>query len=64
MHSPMNVKRILLLLNIGNYYRLTQNNSPEDLDCHQHLCEVFRSCIQVVAMYFWAVSQLPLQGYS
>jgi len=43
---------ILLLSNIGNYYRLTQNNSPEDLNCHQHLCEGFRSHIQVVVMYF------------
>lgn len=55
---------ILLLRNIGNYYHLTQNNSPEDLNCHQHLYEGFRSCIQVVVMFFWAVSQLSLQRFS
>jgi len=43
---------------------VTKNKSPEDLNCHQHHNEGFRSRTQVAVTYFWAVSQLPLQGVS
>lgn len=50
------------LQNIGNFYWMTQNNSPEGLNFHKHLYEGFRSCIQVVVMYLLGCFSAPTEG--
>ena len=52
---------IMLLWNIGYCYHMMQNNSPEDLNCHQHLCEGFSSRIQVVVMYLSGCFSAPTE---